>query len=65
MEETMNTLVTARDLVKQFPLYAEGTLANMRHRRTGPPFYKQGKRVFYDPREFEAWIRKGRIVTRG
>lgn len=43
---------------------SEGTLANMRHQKTGPKYYKIGKRkVIYFVEDFEAWLRKNPVLT--
>ncbi len=33
-----------------------GTLYQWRHRRKGPPVFKPGKRLLYDPAEVRAWL---------
>ena len=38
--------------------YTVGALAQLRHRRQGPKFYKVGKKVLYFIEDFENWIRQ-------
>jgi hypothetical protein len=33
-----------------------GTLGNIRSRREGPRFYRQGRRIFYRVDDLEAWL---------
>lgn len=41
-----------------------GTLSNMRHQKTGPKYYKIGKRkVIYFIDDFESWLRKSPVLT--
>jgi hypothetical protein len=40
-----------------------GTWDNWRSKRQGPPFYKAGAKVLYDPQEVENWIRDHRTLT--
>jgi len=40
-----------------------GHLANMRSRKKGPKFYKQGRRVFYKVNDFEAWLFSNPVMT--
>lgn len=35
-----------------------GALAQLRHRRQGPKFYKVGKKVLYFIEDIESWIRQ-------
>ncbi|MGD0236949.1 MAG: helix-turn-helix domain-containing protein [Syntrophorhabdales bacterium] len=41
-----------------------GTLANLRSRRLGPKFFKQGKSVFYRVEDFESWLMRNPVLTR-
>jgi predicted DNA-binding transcriptional regulator AlpA len=41
-----------------------GTLANLRHARRGPKFFKIGKRVVYFVEDIEAWMRQSPVLTR-
>ncbi len=41
-----------------------GTLANLRHARRGPKFFKIGKKVVYFIEDIEAWIRQSPVLTR-
>jgi len=40
-----------------------GTLANWRHHRTGPKYYKVSRKVFYMVRDFEEWFRRNPVLT--
>lgn len=40
-------------------------LAKMRMKNQGPPFYKLGARVLYNPEEVSAWVNSRRAVTMG
>ncbi|SHN34061.1 helix-turn-helix transcriptional regulator [Cryptosporangium aurantiacum] len=35
-----------------------GTLYQWHHRRIGPPAYKVGRRLKYDPAEVRSWLRQ-------
>jgi len=43
---------------------APGTLANWRHQRIGPKFYKLGRRVGYFPEDLENWSKSEPVLTR-
>ncbi len=43
---------------------ASRTLENWRWRGLGPPFYKLGSRVVYDPEAIEKWLNKRRVGER-
>ena len=55
-------LITPKEVSQQFP-YSAGTLANWRHNKKGPPYYKRGVKVLYDAREFERWCRANLVRT--
>jgi len=40
-----------------------GTMANLRHARKGPKFYKAGKKVIYFVEDIEAWLRQNPVLT--
>jgi len=55
--------ITPRQASQAYGL-SEGTLANMRHQKTGPKYYKIGKRkVIYFIDDFESWLRKNPVLT--
>jgi hypothetical protein len=60
MGETI--LITPREAEQEGP-YKETTLANMRYRKVGPPYYKCRGKVLYDKQKFQEWITKKPIVT--
>jgi hypothetical protein len=41
-----------------------GTLANWRHMRVGPKFYKMGGKVAYFPEDLENWARREPVLTK-
>lgn len=43
--------------------FAEGSLANMRCRKEGPKYFKVGKKVFYRPKDVEAWLFANPVLT--
>lgn len=45
--------------------FSEGTLANMRSRRVGPPFVKMKKKVLYPVDQLETWLDQHRVITQG
>jgi hypothetical protein len=44
--------------------FPEGTLANMRSRRVGPPFVKMRRKVLYPVDLLETWLDQHRVITR-
>lgn len=40
-----------------------GSLANMRSKRTGPPFFKVGRKVIYRISDVESWITENPCLT--
>ena len=55
--------ITPRQAAQAYGI-SEGTLANMRHQKTGPKYYKIGKRkVIYFIEDFESWLRKNPVLT--
>jgi len=53
---------TPSDVAYMFQM-SEGTLANMRCRRTGPRFYKVGRKVLYFKPDLEIWSKANPIQT--
>jgi hypothetical protein len=41
-----------------------GTLANWRHQKTGPKYYKISRKCFYMVRDFEEWFRRNPVLTK-
>lgn len=41
-----------------------GTLANMRFSKTGPRYYKLGKKVLYRVEDIEQWLNANVVLTR-
>lgn len=44
--------------------YTVGTLADSRCKKRGCPYYKRGRKVFYDREEFENWLTENRVLTK-
>lgn len=42
----------------------EGTMANHRHLKTGPTFYKINKKILYKVSDIEEWISSGKHEAR-
>lgn len=40
-----------------------GTLANMRWKKVGPKFYRQGRRIVYFFDDVEAWLKENPVLT--
>ena len=40
-----------------------GTLANLRHAKQGPKYYKRGRSAIYKVEEFEAWLTRCPVKT--
>ena len=40
-----------------------GTLANLRHQKRGPRYYKVGRRVYYRAADVESWLEKNVVLT--
>ncbi len=41
-----------------------GTLANLRSKKEGPRYFKQGRAVFYLVRDFEDWLLRNPVLTK-
>ena len=41
-----------------------GTLARRRATGVGPGWFKQGKNVYYSVAELDAWLRRGKVMTK-
>ena len=54
--------LTPREVAQSYG-FSEGTLANMRSRRIGPPFVKMKKKVLYPVEQLEAWLNLHRVIT--
>jgi Helix-turn-helix domain len=40
-----------------------GSLANLRSRKTGPTYYKRGKKVLYKVEDLERWLFEEPVMT--
>lgn len=61
----MKKLLTVEDAAELLSLDLK-TLYRMRYKGTGPPAYRIGKYLRYDPDELEAWVKSQRdrsVVT--
>ena len=54
--------LTPREVAQSYG-FSEGTLANMRSRRIGPPFVKMKKKVLYPVEQLEDWLNLHRVIT--
>jgi hypothetical protein len=54
--------LTPREVAQSYG-FSEGTLANMRSRRIGPPFVKMKKKVLYPVEQLESWLNLHRVIT--
>jgi hypothetical protein len=50
------------DIERLFGL-SRGVLANMRVKRIGPPYFKVGRRIFYQPDPFKKWFFSTPVLT--
>jgi hypothetical protein len=55
-------VLTANEAAFMYGL-APGTLANWRHARVGPKFYKLGGKVAYFIDDLDSWARKEPVLT--
>jgi len=58
--------LTPKDVVKSYTALtkSEGTLANWRHQKIGPKFYKIGnKKILYRPEDIEAFLFSNPVQT--
>ena len=55
MEKVEQKAVSANEVAERYSLCL-GTLGNMRSRKEGPRFFKNGKRVVYRPEDVEKWL---------
>jgi len=63
VKKIVRKAITPRQASQAYGI-SEGTLANMRHQKTGPRYYKIGKRkVIYFIEDFETWLRKNPVLT--
>jgi hypothetical protein len=51
-------MYSEREIAAMFPISAR-TLQKWRLLNKGPKWYRAAGRIFYDPTEFEQWIRSG------
>ena len=40
-----------------------GSLANLRSQRRGPKFYKVGRKILYDTKDLETWLKRQPVLT--
>lgn len=62
MEKKDRKAVTPAEAATMYG-YTVGTLAQLRHRRQGPRFYKIGKKVLYFIDDLESWTRQQPVET--
>ncbi len=57
--------LSPKDAIERYPvLGCEGSLANHRCKRTGPRYYKAGKKVIYRPEDIESFLFQNPVQTR-
>lgn len=57
-------MLTPRDVSIAYGI-AEGTLANWRHQKIGPRFYRLGgRKIAYDRRDLDQWATREPVLTR-
>jgi hypothetical protein len=61
-QTTLPRYLTPREVAQSYG-FSEGTLANMRSRRIGPPFVKMKKKVLYPVEQLEDWLNLHRVIT--
>ena len=54
-DEIKRKVVTPEVLASIYGLNL-GTLGNLRSKRQGPKFYRQGRRIYYKVEDVEAWL---------
>ena len=55
MEQKEQKALTANEVAERYSLCL-GTLGNLRSRKECPRFYKNGRRVVYNPSDVEQWL---------
>ena len=56
--------LSPKDAVAHYPvLGCEGSLANMRHQKRGPKFFKCNRKVIYRPEDIEAFLFQNPVQT--
>jgi hypothetical protein len=59
----LKKMVTPKEAAETYG-WSEGTLANLRHRKLGPKYYRVGKRkVLYRVEDIEAWVYGNPVLT--
>ena len=61
MEKTLKAL-SPKQVSALYPI-CEGSLGNMRCQKTGPRFFKVGRRVVYRPEDVEQWLFGSPVLT--
>ncbi len=54
--------LTAEEIEAEYGI-PKGHLANKRSSRTGPAFYRVGRRIYYRRDEFERWFFANKVLT--
>ncbi|MDY6950240.1 MAG: helix-turn-helix domain-containing protein [Thermodesulfobacteriota bacterium] len=57
-------IVTPERLPEYFPGLKPKTLANLRSKGEGPPYYKRGRRIFYRLADVQAWITERQVKVK-
>ncbi|HDM77740.1 MAG TPA: DNA-binding protein [Deltaproteobacteria bacterium] len=61
-----NQILTPADVVKVYPALTRstGSLANWRHKKQGPKFYKLKQKVVYRAEDIEDYLFRNPVLTR-
>lgn len=60
----MEKFYTPRTLVQERPeVGTEGSLANLRSKKKGPRYYKNGRKVLYRGSDIDAWLLENPVQT--
>jgi len=62
---TTKTALTPKEVVGFYPALttSEGTLANWRHQKIGPKFYKLSRKIIYRPEDIESFLFSNPVQT--
>lgn len=57
--EQRERILTPAELAARYPGITEKTVADWRYKKTGPPFFRAGKHVYYRLPDVLAWEAEG------
>lgn len=55
--------LTTQEVVEIYGMN-QGTLANLRWMKTGPKYYRRGRRILYKPEDIERWLFASPVLTK-